>query len=319
MDCAIETKGLSKTYQGGIQALHSIDLNVKPGVCFGLLGPNGAGKSTLVKTLLSIVHPSEGSATLLGVDSRSPLARKSVGYLPEGHRFPNYLTGRGVCKYFGRLAGYSGKSLDVDIEEKLALVNMSEWADTKILKYSKGMMQRVGLAQAMIGNPKLLFLDEPTDGVDPVGRHELRVVINTIKNQGCTVFLNSHLLSEVEEICDQIAIMHKGKIVQQGSIDEIKASAEGGGKGCVVNFRTSPIDRALIDSFSFLESKEQALDHFQITLAAESEISSIIDQLRARQVEIYSVQAQKIQLEAAFMELVKSSDETARATEGERQ
>jgi len=319
MDCAIETKGLSKTYQGGIQALHSIDLKVERGVCFGLLGPNGAGKSTLIKTLLSIVHPSEGSATLLGKDFRSPESRKPVGYLPEGHRFPNYLTGRGVCKYFGRLGGYSGKTLDDDIEEKLALVNMSEWADTKILKYSKGMMQRVGLAQAMIGNPQLLFLDEPTDGVDPVGRHELRAVINTIKKQGCTIFLNSHLLTEVEEICDEIAIMHKGKIVQQGSIDEIKSSAQGGSKGCVVNFRTSSIDRVLIDSFSFLESKEQTLDEFQISLSKESEISGIIDQLRSKKIEIYSVQAQKIHLEDAFMELVKTSDETAAVTEGEVQ
>ncbi len=316
MEYAIETSGLSKTYQGYIKALHSINLKVNRGVCFGLLGPNGAGKSTLVKTLLSIVHPSGGSATLLGLDSRSPLARKRVGYLPEGHRFPNYLTGRGVCKYFGRLAGYSGKALDLDIEKKLALVNMSEWADTKIVKYSKGMMQRVGLAQAMIGDPEILFLDEPTDGVDPVGRHELRSVIASIKAQGCTIFLNSHLLSEVEEICDEIAIMHKGKLVQQGTIDEIKTSAEGGGKGCVVKFRTSPINRDQIETLSFLDSQEEKLDAFQLALESETDITTIIDQLRAENIEIFSVQPQRIDLEDAFMELVKGPGETSNQNMG---
>ena len=157
MGYAIETRSLSKTYGGRIHALKSLDLRVRSGSCFGLLGPNGAGTSTLVKTLLSIVHPTSGSAQLLGKDIQDPQARKSVGYLPEGHRFPSYLTGRGVCRYFGQLSGYSGAELDRDIDAKLALVNMRDWAETKITKYSKGMLQRLGLAQAMLGKMLLVF------------------------------------------------------------------------------------------------------------------------------------------------------------------
>ena len=165
MEYAIETTELAKTYKGGVRALRGVSLKVERGCCFGLLGPNGAGKSTLVKTLLSIVRPTAGSATILGRDIRSPAARRSVGYLPEGHRFPRYLTARSVCEYFGRLAGLHGETLQREIAAKLELVGLSDWTDSKVSKFSKGMAQRVGVAQSLLGDPDLILLDEPTDGV----------------------------------------------------------------------------------------------------------------------------------------------------------
>jgi ABC-2 type transport system ATP-binding protein len=306
MGYAIETRGLSKTYSGRIQALKALDLRVRVGSCFGLLGPNGAGKSTLVKTLLSIVHASSGSAQLLGKDIQDPAARKSVGYLPEGHRFPPYLTGRGVCRYFGQLAGHSGVDLERDIDAKLALVNMSEWGETKITKYSKGMLQRLGLAQAMLGNPAILFLDEPTDGVDPVGRVELRDVIRSIQARGTTIFLNSHLLSEVEEMCDEVAILNRGAIVQQGSVAAIKASVTSRGGNCLVTFSTSVIPA---ETFARLPEGTIAQDEqrgFQISLESQSGITALVDLLRQNRVEIFGIEQAKIDLEDAFIELIRS-------------
>jgi ABC-2 type transport system ATP-binding protein len=306
VEYAIEAHALSKTYSGRIHALKALDLRVRTGSCFGLLGPNGAGKSTLVKTLLSIVHASSGSARLLGRNIDDPAARRSVGYLPEGHRFPPYLTGRGVCRYFGQLAGFSGMELERDIDAKLALVSMADWAETKITKYSKGMLQRLGLAQAMLGNPALLFLDEPTDGVDPVGRVELRDVIRTIQKAGTTIFLNSHLLSEVEEICDEVAILNRGAIVQQGSVRAITASVASRGGNCLVTFTTSPIPAHVLNR---IPAGATALDEqrgFQVSLESQAGISALVDMLRHADVAIFGIEQARVDLEEAFIELIKS-------------
>ncbi len=190
--------------------------------------------------------PAAATAQLLGKDHRDPAARKAVGYLPEGHRFPLYLTGRGVCQYFGQLAGFAGAALAQDIEAKLALLSMSEWADTRVSKYSKGMLQRLGLAQAMLGNPAIPFPGRTYRRCRPVGRYELRNVIRSIQAGGTTIFLNSHLLSEVEEICDEIAILHRGSIMQQGSVATITASVGGQGKSCLVTFTTSPVTAGVL-------------------------------------------------------------------------
>lgn len=306
MSYAIETNGLYKTYRGDIQALKPIDLRVRVGCCFGLLGPNGAGKSTLIKTLLSIVHASGGSAALLGRDFRLPQTRRSIGYLPEGHRFPNYLTGKQVCRYFGRLSGLSGGALDADIDKKLELVAMREWADTKITKYSKGMLQRLGLAQAMLGDPALIFLDEPTDGVDPVGRHELRDVIRSIQQRGMTVFLNSHLLSEVEAMCDEVAILDRGRLVKQGSVEEITTSVNTTGSGCLVKFKTSHVDDAVLSLLPPLLEASADGKAMACQLSSNEEISPIIDILRQHNVSIYGIEQAKLDLEDAFIKLIKT-------------
>ena len=303
VEYAIETKGLAKTYKGGIQALKGVDLQVPAGCCFGLLGPNGAGKSTLVKVLLSIVRASGGSATLLGTDIRSAKARRGVGYLPEGHRFPKYLTAHGVCRYFGGLAGLHGPQLKREIEAKLDLVGMGDWADTKVGKFSKGMAQRVGVAQSMLGDPKIVFLDEPTDGVDPVARQGLRNVIKEVTAKGTTVFINSHLLADMELLCDDVAILNKGEMLQHGSVSEITA-AVAGGEGIRVRFRTSDITEALWTKLSERGAETEPDDYFSLQLEDESKISEVIDLLRANEVDIYGVEPAKVRLEEAFVELI---------------
>jgi len=304
MEYAVEMKGLSKLYKRGrIQALRALDLQVPAGSAFGLLGPNGAGKSTLVKALLSIVRATSGSATLLGKDYRLASSRQSVGYLPEGHHFPRYLTGRGVCEYFGRLAGFTGPKLQADIAEKLDLVGMKDWADVKISKYSKGMAQRVGLAQAMLGNPKLIFLDEPTDGVDPLGRQQIRAVIMKLRDAGTTIFLNSHLLSEVEQVCDRVAIMHHGRILQQGTVNEITATMNARG-AFMVRFATSAPSPEAQKALAALGAVTPGERGFTITLPSEREITAVIDALRSNRVEIFEVEPQRANLEEAFIGLI---------------
>jgi ABC-2 type transport system ATP-binding protein len=304
MAYAIETHELAKTYRGGVRALKGVSLKVERGCCFGLLGPNGAGKSTLVKTLLSIVRPSGGSATLLGHDIRSAAARRSVGYLPEGHRFPRYLTARGVCEYFGRLSGLGGETLQREIAEKLEFVGLSDWTDKKVAKFSKGMAQRVGVAQSLLGNPDLIFLDEPTDGVDPVGRAGLKFVMRQATERGATVFINSHLLSELEDLCDEVAILHKGKLLQQGSVSELTAAVQGG-EGIVVRFRTGELPDAVWTRLAERGAVREPDDFFALPLPDEPDITVVIDELRGAGVPIFAVQPKRVRLEEAFVEIIK--------------
>jgi ABC-2 type transport system ATP-binding protein len=299
---AIQTVNLSKTYKGGITALRGVDLEVPKGCCFGLLGPNGAGKSTLVKILLSIVRPSGGTATLRGVDIRSAEARRQVGYLPEGHRFPGYLTAAGVCRYFGQLAGLEGDRLAREVDDKLALVGLAEWKDTKVKSFSKGMAQRVGVAQALIGDPQIVFLDEPTDGVDPVARQGLRHVIRRATDGGATVFINSHLLAEIEVLCDEIAILDKGCVVRRGSVSEL--TAIGGGAKLQVRFRTGTIPDELWAKLAERKAEREPDGWFRVEVDDEAEISVIIDALRGASVLVLAVEPRRMRLEDAFIELI---------------
>lgn len=298
----IETKALTKTYKGGVQALRGMDLQVPGGCCFGLLGPNGAGKSTLVKILLSIVRPTSGSATLRGIDIGKAEARRGVGYLPEGHKFPPYLTAEGVCRYFGALAGITGKELDRQVHEKLELVGLGDWKDTKLKGLSKGMAQRVGVAQALIGDPGIIFLDEPTDGVDPVARQGLRFVIRKVTEKGAVVFINSHLLSEIELLCDQVAIVDKGEILRQGTVSEIVAGVQGSKN--LVKFHTDELPEVLWATLEERGAERKPDSRFVIEIQEDAEISGLIDELRAAAVMIYAVEPQRMNLEDAFIDLI---------------
>src|SRR5947209_7280520 len=214
---AIEAKGLDKVYRSKwrgreIHALSNLTLRVPTGVKFGLLGPNGAGKTTFVKMLLSAVHPTQGHAALLGRDARDPEARRPVGYLPENHRFPTYLSGAGMLDFYAALSGLDGAIRKKRIPELLDLVGLGSWGEVPLKKYSKGMLQRLGLAQALIHRPRLLILDEPTDGVDPVGRRDIRSILDGLTGTGVTIFINSHLLGEVESFCEYVAILNKGRL-----------------------------------------------------------------------------------------------------------
>ncbi len=225
-NCVIDLHGVEKVYAGRVHALRDVRMQVHAGEIFGLLGPNGAGKSTLVKLMMTVVRPTKVSGTVLGrpVGHKPTLGR--IGYLPEHHRFPRYLTGRQALDFYGALARIDRTERVARAAHLLELVGMKEWADRKVSSYSKGMMQRVGLAQALMNDPELLVLDEPTDGVDPVGRRQIRDVLLGLRRQGKTIFLNSHLLSELEMVCDRVAILVQGRVVMQGTIDALTADSQ---------------------------------------------------------------------------------------------
>jgi ABC-2 type transport system ATP-binding protein len=225
-DLAIDLRNVTKVYKGKIFALQGIDMRVRRGEVFGLLGPNGAGKSTLIKIMMTVVRPTRAEGTVLGqrVGHKPTLAR--VGYLPENHRFPRYLTGRQCVEFFGALAKVDRRTRKARAAELIDTVGMSAAADRAISTYSKGMAQRIGLAQALVNDPDLVLLDEPTDGVDPGGRRDIREVIGRVRQRGKTVFVNSHLLSELEVISERVAILVGGRVARQGTIDELTAAKQ---------------------------------------------------------------------------------------------
>jgi ABC-2 type transport system ATP-binding protein len=218
---AIDLRQVVKIYPKHVHALQGVNMRVGRGEVFGLLGPNGAGKSTLVKIMMTVVRATRAEGTILGhpVGHKPTLSR--VGYLPENHRFPRYLTGRQVLEFFAALAKVDRATRIRRASELLDVVGMAEWANATIATYSKGMLQRIGLAQALVHDPDLVLLDEPTDGVDPVGRRDILNVLDSLRGKGKTVFINSHALSELETICDRVAILVKGQVARQGTIDEL--------------------------------------------------------------------------------------------------
>jgi len=226
----IEVRGLSKTYRLGfwmnrqVQALKSLDLTVNAGEVCGLLGPNGAGKSTTIKVLMGLVKASGGEARLFGMAPRSKESRRQIGFVPENPAPYEYLTGKEFLDLAGRLAGLSGKSLDQRIGEVLQTVGMERAAGLQIRRYSKGMIQRIALGQAIIHKPRLLILDEPTSGLDPIGRRQIRDLILAERERGTTVLFCTHLIPDVETVCDRVAVLVGGKQVRQGSVKDLLTS-----------------------------------------------------------------------------------------------
>jgi|SRR5579875_340040 len=297
---AIETDSLAKVYRTRfrgrqLRAVSDVTLRVPQGVKFGLLGQNGAGKTTFVKMLLSAVHPSAGSARLFGREASEPEARRPVGYLPENHRFPTYFTGRGMLDFYAALSGVPARERALRIVELLQLVGLQDWGDVRIKKYSKGMLQRLGLAQALMHRPQLLILDEPTDGVDPVGRRHIRDVLNNLTGTGVTVFLNSHLLSEVESFCDYVAILHKGTLVLEGKMSTLLA-----GRGYRISAAQVP-ENALLKLRSLDAAIASAGELVEINVATREQANRIIDEIRAAGGLIESVAASNSSLEEVFM------------------
>jgi ABC-2 type transport system ATP-binding protein len=307
---ALQTIDLTKHYRSGvfrrknIIALEKVSLSVKQGEIFGLLGPNGAGKTTFVKLLLSIALPTSGIANVLDHPIGRRILKEQCGYLPENHRYPGFLTAIDTLIFFGRLNGLPESMLKDKSSALLELVGLRDWAKVKTKKFSKGMLQRLGLAQALINNPKLLFLDEPTDGVDPIGRKEIRDMLLNLKAQGTTIFLNSHLLSEVEMICDRVAILNKGKVVRIGTIAELTS------QNLAYDIQLSsflPDDiRGRLQATNFaIEFKETRIT---VSLQDKSELNSIIDILRAGGIGIEGMTQQKTSLEEYFIQLVKGEN-----------
>ena len=299
---SIEITNLTKIYKtktlnkGEIKALDNVSLNIEQGKIFGLLGPNGAGKTTLVKILLGIVHPTNGTAKLLGENVQNYLVRKKIGYLPENHKFPNYLTGEDVLRYYSKLSGFEIEKHSAKINEYLSLVKMEKWRKTKVKKYSKGMMQRLGLAQAMIHEPEIIFLDEPTDGVDPIGRKEIRDILIELKNMGKTIFINSHLLSEVELVSDKVGMLNNGKLIKLGSVEELTTSKE----MYEINI-SEEIPELLINELKTNYTFEISNKKILLENTDTSKVNIFMDELRKSGITITSFNRKKESLEDMFI------------------
>lgn len=223
---AIQIQHLTKDFSTGLRglklrAVDGLSLSVQPNQIYGLLGPNGSGKSTTIKIILGLLPPSSGSCELFGRPSAQVSARRSVGFLPESPYFYRYLSGRELVRFYGRVCGVPRRQLAAQVDAVIELVGMSEAAERKVGSYSKGMLQRIGLAQALVHDPQLLILDEPTAGVDPLGAAAIADIIRELKRRGKTVLLSSHLLAQMEGLCDRVAILHRGQLIREGRVDDL--------------------------------------------------------------------------------------------------
>jgi len=298
----IETINLQKTYKE-VRALKGVSLKVEKGQIYGLLGQNGAGKSTLVKILLGIVRKTGGDAMLLGAPAGTVSVRKQVGYLPEDHRFPEYHTGYSLLDFYGGLYGLSRNDRRKKIPEMLELVGIKGRMKSKIRTYSKGMKQRLGIAQALFHDPEVIILDEPTDGVDPIGRKEIRTIMQRLKDRGVTIFLNSHLLGEVELICDRVAILQRGDMVREGDIATLTKLK---GKYTIGLVRGDEMPKAELEQKGYILRPDG--DAWEIGLADGQTVDPVVDLLRARGARIRHLVEKRISLEDIFMQTVQSAE-----------
>jgi ABC-2 type transport system ATP-binding protein len=306
---AIEVTDLRKVFRSSVgkrtvTALNGIDFTVQPGELFGLLGPNGAGKTTTVKIILDLTRPTTGEARISGVPVSDPESRRRVGYLPEGHKIPSYLTARQALSIFGRMSGMGKKEIERSAGELLEKVKLVQWADVRLKKFSKGMTQRLGLACALVHSPNVLLLDEPTDGVDPVGRREIRDLLIEEARNGTAVLLNSHLLSEIELTCDRVAMLRGGKVAAQGTVEELTAGAREEKYKMVAG----PIDDALVASFRESGAGvERVNGHVLLSVNDVTHLNALVDQLRARGGLLTELTPVRSSLEDVFVDLVKTT------------
>jgi ABC-2 type transport system ATP-binding protein len=322
---AIAVQNLHKTYREGIlrrkefTALRGISFAVEQGEIFGLLGQNGAGKTTFIKILLGIIRKSAGDATLLGFPAGDRRARQRVGYLPENLRVPRHLTGYTALEYYGQLSNLSVAAIRKKRGEVLEKVGLVERAKDPVRTYSKGMLQRLGLAQAMLHDPDIFIMDEPTDGLDPLARQQVRRTLADLKSQGKTIFLNSHILQEVELVCDRVAILDRGNLKFCGRVTELTTD-----RGAVDAVTGNQKIEVFWDLHGAEEDVKAALAAFptvhwqrdsetrwrvisQVTQAAD--IDQLTDELRARGVSIRGLAPRKASLEEAYVEIVAEAVE----------
>lgn len=306
MDFAIATDNLTKIFRGRwpareVRAVNGISLRVERGATFGLLGPNGAGKTTFVKMLLSCTRPTAGRASIFGKDCFQPEARRVIGYLPENHRFPTYMTGNGMLDFYAALSGMDARSRRKRIPKLMEVVGLGDAGDVRLGKYSKGMLQRVGLAQALIHLPLLLILDEPTDGVDPIGRRQIREILQALEAQGVTIFLNSHLLVEVELFCRDVAIIDKGRVALEGKVRELTAGSGYRVEADKVPERLQDVLRSRAIAAGSQNGSAQFL------FASREEANSALDLLRAEHCEVETIVRAHSTLEEVFVRTVNEN------------
>jgi ABC-2 type transport system ATP-binding protein len=305
MQLAFEAIGLSKAYRrrwprSEVRALQNVSLAIEPGTIFGLLGPNGAGKTTLIKIALTIAYADNGEVRLLGESIRNRSVLGRVGYLPENPRFPTHLSSMQVLRLYGSLSGAPENRLTQNAMKWLERLELAQWRDMRVSKFSKGMNERLAFAQALVHEPDIIFLDEPTDGLDPLGRREVRAVCRELADSGKTIFINSHILSEIELICDRIALMKSGEIVEQGTIAELTSSR--GGYELVVPVAEGLSDWLRQQTLSFASVN----GHFRVEVPDRASANTLIDALRQRNVQIESLTAKRRSLESVFIERLGS-------------
>jgi ABC-2 type transport system ATP-binding protein len=298
---AIETKQLTKSYRsrslGIVNVVDHLDLTVEEGEIFGFLGPNGAGKTTTIKMLLGIIYPNSGEGYVLGKEIGDMEVHKLISYLPERPYYYEYMTGMELLKFYGSLFGINDRNKFQALLEK---VNLAGDASKTISQYSKGMQQRIGLAQSLLNDPKLLFLDEPTGGLDPIAHTEIRDLILQFRDEGRTVFISSHELSEVERICDRVAIINKGVIERQGRLDDLL-------RGGRIEIIADGVSKELAETF---KSSEVIVSHHAerviIDAPENSDVNAMIDAMRSAKAEIVSIVPRRRRLEDLFVETVSN-------------
>jgi ABC-2 type transport system ATP-binding protein len=295
---AIETNNLRKEFGDNV-AVRGLTLQVRQGEVFGFLGPNGAGKTTSIKMLLGLVSPTSGGAQLLSQPLGNRKARARMGFLPEHFRFHDWLSAAEFLRLHGELYGMSAERRRQKIPELLDLVGLTPFKDKQLRMYSKGMLQRIGLAQALINDPALVFLDEPTSGLDPVGRRLVRDIIRDLRSRGTTVFLNSHLLSEVEITCDRVAFIKHGEVIR---VSELQTLVEG---ETSVTLRAGGLTAETVAGLGQWGRDVRADgDHLTLTIADDSVLPSITRYLVAQGADVYAITPQRLSLEELFIQIV---------------
>lgn len=325
----VDINDLRKTYRSrvwtrtkSVEALRGVSLTAFSGEVFGLLGPNGAGKTTLIKSLLGVIQPTSGRSSLFGLPIGNATARARVGYLPESLRIDRHHTARTALRYYGRLSRMHSSDIQRRTDELLELVGLKGRDREPLRRFSKGMSQRLGLAQALLHDPDLLVLDEPTDGLDPVGRNEVRLVIERLRDSGKTVFLNSHILQEVELVCSRVAVMAGGRIKAVGTIDEIAGQTESRYE-IIVRMPASSGATQSVDQVQRLVSgcfppeavsdlmrlPESGMYRVQVALADQSHVDRAVDALRNANISIQKMLPLRATLEETFMRLVQEKSD----------
>ncbi len=310
---AIEILGLEKTYLVGFwrkrpkRALHPLHLTVEEGEVFGFLGPNGAGKTTTLKMLMGLVFPTSGSARLLGRDWTDPEVKAQIGFLPEQPYFYDYLTAHELLDYYGQLSGVPGKDRKRRIDEVLQRVGLTDVKGVQLRKFSKGMLQRAGIAQAILHDPKLVFFDEPMSGLDPMGRREVRDLMEQLKHEGKTVFFSTHILSDAEALCDRVAIIHQGELRGVGAVADLTSSVQG--KVEVIWEGT-----LVPASMKVLGAECHVSGDTVRAVLAENQQDAAIDVLRRERIRMISITPVRTSLEEYFVAKLQGAGTTAGRT-----
>jgi len=310
---AIEILGLEKTYRVGFwrklpkRALHPLHLTVEDGEIFGFLGPNGAGKTTTLKLLMGLVFPTSGSARILGHEWTDPQVKARIGFLPEQPYFYDHLTAHELLEYYGQLSGVPTKDRKRRVEEVLQRVGLRDIRGVQLRKFSKGMLQRVGIGQAILHDPKLVFFDEPMSGLDPMGRREVRDLMEQLKNEGKTVFFSTHILSDAEALCDRVAIIHRGELRGVGRVADLTSTVQ----GKVEVIWQGTVIPALMKA---LGAECHITGDTVRAVIAENQQDAAIDALRRERQRLIAITPVRTSLEAYFVEKLQRAETTAGRT-----